>query len=476
MKVILAIVLVLVLSGVVLPRDAHAVASLSRELERIEKNMVAEGDFEESRKKLTSILGDNPGVARVYLDLGLAHYGLMEYGKAYDLFIGAETSDPDRGREDIIAYAIATTEDNRELLDSIEEANALFQGFADGDEKDKMKERVAAGHFTMLNVLLAGKYYYPSLVTPHIIWIQENVPELPGLYMLSGDVYYSAMFYVKASEDYKKALEEDPSNTALCRKLADCLVAAGDLDEAGEYYDKTIEIYEEQGAGDAPEVKKIRDIRNALPKRYKDISDLLKQHRYDEAEEVARRKMSYNPGDLAALNQLGQVYWDICNRRAAIKLFRKVAKRAPDYPPAHLFLGKAYIFERKPEKAIAQFEIFKEKMALLPKMDEDAVDFYASALHYISYIYFTMKKYDDVITECKKIIELKPDDQRAYYNLAVCYYVKYNSRSKAYAQLQKVIELDPTDRISDQAKYYIDYMRRNPDSRIIGDFTFLREE
>jgi len=30
--------------------------------------------------------------------------------------------------------------------------------------------------------------------------------------------------------------------------------------------------------------------------------------------------------------------------------------------------------------------------------------------------------------------------------------------------------------MADMARYYIDYMRRNPDARIIGDFTFIYEE
>ena len=51
---------------------------------------------------------------------------------------------------------------------------------------------------------------------------------------------------------------------------------------------------------------------------------------------------------------------------------------------------------------MAEFEAFKERMELLPKMDEETSDFYVSKLHYICYIYSTLKRYKEALSECKK--------------------------------------------------------------------------
>ncbi len=216
--------------------------------------------------------------------------------------------------------------------------------------------------------------------------------------------------------------------------------------------------------------KKVRKIEIAM------LTDGNYENAAEEAELICKKRISLDPSDYVAITQLGQLYWEKRKRKAAIKLCKKAIGIAPGYPAAHLFLGKAYFFEKKPEKGIEEFNAFKEKMDLLPEMDENTIDFYVSGLHQICYIYSTQKLYKEVLAECRKITGLRPDDQKAHYNMAVCYYVNYHNRSRAYNELQRVIKIDPHTRIADMAKYYIDYIRRNPDSRIIGDFGFLEEE
>ena len=81
-----------------------------------------------------------------------------------------------------------------------------------------------------------------------------------------------------------------------------------------------------------------------------------------------------------------------------------------------------------------------------------------------------------IARECERIIELKSNDQTAHYNLAICYYNYYHNRPGAYKELQKVIEIDYATSIAERAKFFIDYIRRNPDSRVIPDFSFILEE
>jgi len=173
---------------------------------------------------------------------------------------------------------------------------------------------------------------------------------------------------------------------------------------------------------------------------------------------------------------MGEICWAQNKKRRAIKFFRKAVKINPEYPVPYFFLGKIYFAERKPEKGREQFSLFEKKMESFLAGDGSASDYYTARLHDICYLYATQKWYQKTKRICRKIIKLDPDDPKAHYNMAVCYYIHDNSRSRAYNELVKVKELAPDTRIADKAEFYIDYIRCNPDSRIIGDFTFLDED
>ncbi len=444
-------------------------------MQRLERSMIEKGNFEEASGTLESLAGTSPETARLYLDLGIARYGMMEYDKACEYFKQAEDIGAEKDISDILSFAVSNVENNRDTLEAIEEADRMLR---DGrEEEGTLMESMVRGHLAMMHQMLERKYYYPAFITPHVIWLKENTHDLPGLYTLSADIYYSAMFYDKAAEDYEKAIEDDPENARLYRSYADCLVAKGDYAAADERYRDAIGLYLRQGLkADSAEIKRLMEIKAALPKRYEDISTLVEQGRFTEAEEMCRKRISLNPSDYAAITQLGEIYWKKGDRRAAIKLFRKVVRRAPDYPTAHFYLGKAYFFERKHEKALKEFDVFKEKMDLMPEMSEETVDFYVAALHYISYMYSTLKRYGDVMKENKKILDLRPGDQTAHFNAAVCYYRYYHNLSKAYGELNKVIGIDPASDTADKARYFMDYMRSNPDSRLEEDFNFIYKE
>ncbi len=214
----------------------------------------------------------------------------------------------------------------------------------------------------------------------------------------------------------------------------------------------------------------------ALYEKYAEASKLTKERRFQKAEKLCREIISRNPSDHVTYSQLGEIYWAQEKRKAAIKMFRKAIKINPDYPVPRFSLGKAYFFDRKIDKSVAEFNVFQKKMdKLFPKSDA-LVKFYIKKLHYICYMYSTLKRYDDAMRVCRKIIKLKSDDAKAHYNLAVCYYVYKHNRSAAYGELKKVMEMTPETRIGDMAKFYVDYMRRNADARILGDFSFLKEE
>ncbi len=448
---------------------------LDNELERVEAYMLRDGSYAKAVKDLETLIEEHPRAARIYQDMGIAFYGLMEYDKSIDFLKEAQKLDYGRTLKKFTDYTLKKIGANRKTLDSLKGSNRLI-GDAGEAEKLGITQRMAADHIRVLENLLDEKYYYPAMATAHVIWLKENAPFIKGLYRFSGDIYYSGMLYSIARNEYELALETEPGNPYIAQRLADCLVAMGDFDTAERYYTKAVKLYRELGTEEGRDkIAEIEQVLQALPKKYSDIDLLLKEKRYEDAEAICKRRLSLNPNDYVALTQLGEIYWHRDKRKAALGLFKKVVKMAPDFPTAHLFLGKAYFFAQKYDEAAAEFKLFKKKMMLLPDMDGATADFYVSALHKISYYYSSQKRYAKMARECKEIIRLRPDDQVARYNLAVCYYKYYRKLPQAYNELKKVIEIDGEAHIAEEAKFFIDYMRRNPDPRFVTDISFMSE-
>ena len=447
-------------------------ASLQKIKESQDK-MLGQGDYDTSFLELMELKQFYPDMPEILIALGVAEYGRMNYSEARIFFEQGISSGAKGKTKEMLKFILERMSENHDIL-SIIEADNDYREMVGESEREELIDKLNASHIVALNSQLEEGHYYVFTIIPHLLWLRDNFGEVDNIHKILAEVYYTSYRYSDAARNYLIELKKDPTNADVCMKLADSYVGAGDFESARKYYDVLIKIYSEKkdGKKDAL-IHRIKSIKQALPESYKDIAEMIIAKKFIKAEQLAKERINLNPGDYIAIMQLGRIYWDRGEKKKAITLFRKVSRIAPDYPTAHLFLGKAYFFERKPEKAIKEFEVFKEKMELVPEMDEETTDIYIQNLHYICYMYYTQRRYAEAMAECNKILNMRPEDQRAHYNLAVCFYVYKHSRAKAYSRLQEIIEIDPDTVIADQARYYIDYIRRNPDSRVASDFSFL---
>ena len=451
--------------------------SVSRQkVKEAQDKMMGRGDYDSSFAELMELKKSYPDMYEILIALGVAEYGRMNYTEARNLFQQGIKSGAKGKTKEMLKFMLERMKENKGILSVIEVDNDSRAMIGDRG-REELIDKLNASHIVALNSQLEEGRYYIFTIIPHLLWLRDNFGEVENIHKILGEVYYSSYHYSDAAVNYLIELKKDPSNADICMKLADSYVGTGDFESARKYYDVMIKIYrDEQEGKNKALIRRIKSIKQSLPESYKDISELISAKKFIRAEQLAKQRINLNPGDYIAITQLGRIYWDKGEKKQAIKLFRKVARIAPDYPTAHLFLGKAYFFERKPEKGIKEFEVFKEKMELVPEMDEETTGIYVQNLHYICYMYYTQRRYAEAMSECNKILKLRPEDQRAHYNLAVCFYVYKHNRSKAYSRLQEIIEIDPDTAVADQARYYIDYIRRNPDSRVASDFSFLDAE
>ncbi|MFA6142996.1 MAG: tetratricopeptide repeat protein [Candidatus Omnitrophota bacterium] len=193
-------------------------------------------------------------------------------------------------------------------------------------------------------------------------------------------------------------------------------------------------------------------------------------------ENALNDRISKNKNDYIAITKLGVIYQDQGRKEDAVRLFKKAIEIAPDYPDAHLFIGRAYFLKRDFDNAVEELKIYKNIMKALPQMDEEIRKMYIKDLFYLSEVYFTLKRYPESREELEEILKLNSKEAGAYYNLGVYYYTYEHSRSKAYSNFKKAIDLDPSSEAAKDANYAIEFIRNNPDSRFAPDFSFIDKE
>lgn len=174
--------------------------------------------------------------------------------------------------------------------------------------------------------------------------------------------------------------------------------------------------------------------------------------------------------------RLGIEYQDSGDKNKALRLFKNAVKIDPDYPQAHFFLGRLYVAMQKEDGAMEEFALFMEKMRNVRMTEEADNKAYIQCLHYISGICGDLKRYDEMKSAISEIIARDPKDQGAYYNLGVYYYNAEHDRPKAYQNFKKAADLDPNTSTGKGAKYAIEFMRNNPDSRVAPDLSFIEQE
>lgn len=209
---------------------------------------------------------------------------------------------------------------------------------------------------------------------------------------------------------------------------------------------------------------------------YKDAQGFLAEGRFDEAEAALNKKLSSDDRDVAALSLLGEVYRQKDDRKKALKFLDKAVSIDPKYPVTYLYRGKLYFSMQKFDEVTGEFSLYIENMRPLIISEKNNIGSYIAGLHDISHIYFGLKKYDELREVLDEILKLFPKDQAAMYNLGIYYYIYDRNRPKAYSCFMKTIEIDPAASLAAKARYAIEFMRTNPDSRVEPDLSFMNDQ
>lgn len=193
-------------------------------------------------------------------------------------------------------------------------------------------------------------------------------------------------------------------------------------------------------------------------------------------EKSLRKIIANNPDDYIAITKLGVICQEKVKKKEAITLFRRAVSINPDYPPPHLFLGRLYFLMQRYNDAVNELDAFRQKSKLAGEMDAQSKSGYIANLHYAGDIYFTLRQYGKAKEAIDEALRLDPSNQMALYNLGVYYYACEHSRSGAYSSFTRAIAVDGSSDIAKKARFAVDFIRENPDSRIAPNISFLNDD
>lgn len=407
------------------------------------------------------------------LKSALENYNDAHYAKALDYFTEASKAGPKEEEAKFIDYAIETLKGMKGRFDEIERGETALR---ETPEDKLLSESLFKKHYLLAHTLVQRPFYL-AMVEPHLKRAIGLNKDFVWAYADLGNAYYASMKYREAVESYEGAIKLEQSSPQIYRIAADASVAMGDFDKAKKFYTDAIRANRSsKSAYSSGEIDKIKTVLKVLPETYKDIDELLKAYRLDEAAVILKRRISLNRADYIAITSLGFIYQQKGDRKNAMRMFEEAIRIAPDYPLSHLYLGRLYFVMRDYNKALSELSLFKDKMNKLPKIEGDIKKTYIDGLYYISEVYFTLGRFMDAKGQVEEILKLDPKEQDAYYSLGVYFYKREYNRAKAYQYFTKVIDLDPATSTAKHARYAIEFMRANPDPRISPDFSFIERE
>ena len=168
-----------------------------------------------------------------------------------------------------------------------------------------------------------------------------------------------------------------------------------------------------------------------------------------EAFTAGQKAIELDPNNYYAYWVLGRIYHSTDRDNDAIELYKKVIEINPDFYAAYSDLGVSYekLGDENGQKQALELlmEIFPRYLSNHP---DDARAHIVYAIELVK-----AKKIDEAKDECKRAIELSPDDSLMSYNVA-CLYSRLGEKKQGIAYLQKAI---------DQGYTNFEWLKRDPD-------------
>ena len=196
-----------------------------------------------------------------------------------------------------------------------------------------------------------------------------------------------------------------------------------DLDDklaAGHYVLGLAKMWDFDWAGAEEEYEKVLDLEPGNADALRSKGFLYRCiGRFDEAIQLTKRSITFDPIKPATYFNFGQLLYHTNHLDEAVASYKKALELNPQFPRAHIFLGKVYLLQGKPE--LARTEMTKEA--------DEAWRIYGLILTYNAM--GRKKEVEDLLSDY--IGRLSKDNM---FQIAEIYAIR-NDKDKAFQYLEK---------------------------------------
>ena len=280
------------------------------------------------------------------------------------------------------------------------------------------------------------------------------------LYEQMAREYRSVEHVNKAIDEYKLAIQADPTSEFLSSELVDLYAEAGRLQDAVAEAESVLQrepkniqmrrvlgrIYRgylaEPGQGRLNEdllhraIEQYEKIIELDPRDVESHLHLANLYRVGrdsvKAEKALKKALELDPNSDEALTSLASLYSEIGDNAGAIDMLSRVAKKGPN-SKILAALGAAYEQSNQHEKAV-------EALDKAVQLDHNNID----ARRSLAQSLLSSEQYDKALAQYQALAQNDPQDPRNYLSLAQIYRHK-RSFEQARANLEKAAALAPSD-------------------------------
>jgi TolB-like protein/Tfp pilus assembly protein PilF len=131
-----------------------------------------------------------------------------------------------------------------------------------------------------------------------------------------------------------------------------------DLDDklpAGHYVLGLVKMWDFDWVGAEAEYQRVLELEPGNADALRSIGFLYRcVGRFNEAEQVTRKSLTFDPIKPSTYFNFGQLLYHTNHLEEAITSYKKALELNPQFPRAHIFLGKVYLLQGKPELAMTE--------------------------------------------------------------------------------------------------------------------------
>ncbi len=260
--------------------------------------------------------------------------------------------------------------------------------------------------------------------------ILEFEPKDLDAKMRIGVVYFKLGLKSESKVHLAKVLKEYPNEVRLLRTLADLEMSQGNIMAGKELYSEILTL----------------DSNN--PQSYLNMFEVYSQlGLFDSSVKILNTGIEKIPNNTGLLMDLGQVLGNSNKIKEAIKVYKKVEKIQPNNVKCLFNLSIAYFKSGFTEEALNYVD-----KAIYHTTSKDSASYYYRMK---AEIMLSKRDYDEAIRIFQKVIEFKPTDEFAWYNLGIIY-INKNNQIQAKIHLEKALEINP--HFVECRKVYIRYL------------------